>query len=351
MHQGVTLLWALRSPCNLGCRYCYFGTQETLSVQPRIPAQTGTLTHNGHTDAKLHDILAFLSTFTSDVVSRVFVAGGEPLLWSGTQQVLTALKRQECEVIVCTNGLPLRKAAVVQALLALGVDAVSISLDSYDATYNDVWRPDKSGAGWSGVVEGIETLVRLRNEQQATTKIGIYSVITQKNVDHISRTGHFVARLGVDYFVVQPISLAPDHPLHDELCLDSRHRAAFVEQLRQLQQAHLGLHLAHPTYLRQVMTTLMPSGPLPMIKSCFGGRDLFFIEPDGSVWDCPSQSKIQHTPHDQYRSIKSESAASLFSRERRCRNTDCALFSQDCVNMWQLMQFDALLQQGRSPSL
>lgn len=30
---GVTLLWALRSKCDLGCRYCYFGTIEDHRVQ------------------------------------------------------------------------------------------------------------------------------------------------------------------------------------------------------------------------------------------------------------------------------------------------------------------------------
>jgi MoaA/NifB/PqqE/SkfB family radical SAM enzyme len=339
---GVTLLWALRSPCNLGCRYCYFGTEEALPIQHHASLSPGTLSHNGHTDASLEDMLTFVATFTPGVVSRVFVAGGEPLLWQGTQHVLAALKQQGCEVIVCSNGLPLRKDTVVQGLLDIGIDAISISLDSYDAAYNDAWRPDKSGAGWDGVVQGIETLVRLRNAQGATTRVGVYAVITQENISHIARTGQFVAGLGADYFVVQPVSLAPDNALHDALCLDHRHREAFVEQLHHLQQEPLGMHLPHPTYLHQVLTTLTP-GPLPMIKSCFGGRDLFFVEPDGSVWDCPSMYKIQSTPSEQYRSIKGASAASLFSRERRCRNSNCSLFSQDCVNMWQLMQFDAFL--------
>jgi len=79
---------------------------------------------------------------------------------------------------------------------------------------------------------------------------------------------------------------------------------------------------------------------------CFGGRDLFFIEPNGSIWDCPSVYKIQITLPDQYLSIKNASAEHLFSQERRCRNTDCSHFSQDCVNMWQLMEFDSILRQG-----
>jgi MoaA/NifB/PqqE/SkfB family radical SAM enzyme len=256
--------------------------------------------------------------------------------------VLTALKAVGSEVIVCTNGLPLRRDAVVTSLLAIGIDAVSISLDSFDADYNDHWRQDRSGQGWQGVVEGLRNIVRLRNEQRSLTKIGVYSVITQRNIDHIVETGRLVADLGCDYFIVQPVSLASDHELHDELCLRADHREAFVAQIQRLQQAHLGIHLAHPNYIRQVITTLSP-GPLPMIKSCFGGRDLFFIEPDGSLWVCPSFYKIQSTLLDQYLSVQGQDATQLFSRERRSLNTDCSLFTQDCVNMWQLMLFDSIL--------
>ncbi|BCL79639.1 radical SAM protein [Ktedonobacteria bacterium brp13] len=343
MQQGATLLWALRSPCNLGCLYCYFGTIEDTGRRETTP---GALSHIGRDDISLHDALFFISTMTPECVRRVFVAGGEPLVWRGTMSVLAALKAQGCEVIVCTNGLPLQKQELCRSLLDLSIDAVSISLDSYDAQYNDHWRRDKSGQGWKGVVQGIETLIQQRNERSASTKIGVYSVITRRNLAQMVATGRFVADLGVDYFIVQPIALASDHPLFGELSLEACHREAFQAQIHALHQAHLGIHLAHPSYIQQVLTTLSP-GPLPVIKSCFGGRDLFFIEPNGSVWDCPSMDKIQQTPSTHYRTMKGASAEALFSRERRGRNTDCTLFSQDCVNMWQLMQFDAILTQER----
>ncbi len=45
---GVSLLWALRTPCNLGCRYCYFGTME----EHRGPARPArALSHLSRTDS------------------------------------------------------------------------------------------------------------------------------------------------------------------------------------------------------------------------------------------------------------------------------------------------------------
>lgn len=56
----VTLLWALRSPCNLGCRYCYFGTIE--EHRAAIPQQSGALSHLARTDLDLAAITAFVHT-------------------------------------------------------------------------------------------------------------------------------------------------------------------------------------------------------------------------------------------------------------------------------------------------
>jgi MoaA/NifB/PqqE/SkfB family radical SAM enzyme len=80
--------------------------------------------------------------------------------------------------------------------------------------------------------------------------------------------------------------------------------------------------------------------------SCFGGRELFFIEPDGSVWDCPSSLKIAATHAWRRRTIRGHAAADLFTITARC--TDCALFSRDCVNMWPLMGFGAFALTGKA---
>jgi sulfatase maturation enzyme AslB (radical SAM superfamily) len=341
-HKGVVLLWALRSPCNLGCRYCYFGTLDNHQNCTEL-LNPGGLSHVGCNDVCLDTILTFIASFTPNIVRRVFIAGGEPLLWTGIRQTIVALKATGSEVIVCTNGLPLGDEKISSWLVDAGVNAVSVSLDSYDPKYNDYWRLDRSGRGWYAVVEGINILLEKRREGNGLMKVGVYSVITRHNVDHIVDTARFVDRLGVDYFIIQPISLTTNHQLHDELSLNTNHSEGLADAINLLKANGLKIRLPNNEYLDLFLQTLT-LGSLPIIKGCFSGRDLFFIEPDGSIWGCPSMYKIAETPPSQHISIIGRSAGQAFLIDRRRENSDCKCFSQDCVNMWQCMAFDDILR-------
>jgi MoaA/NifB/PqqE/SkfB family radical SAM enzyme len=208
---GITLLWALRSPCNLGCRYCYFGTPDIDRVRNRIPGP-GDLTHSSLTDATRKQIIDFLETVPVGLIRRVFVAGGEPLLWPDVLPIVRQLKLLGSDVIICTNGLPLQQQQMCDALFDCDVDAVSISLDSVHAEYNDHWRTDKSGQGWDSVINGIKNILAIRRRRSHHAKVGIYSVVTRLNIGHIVDTATMCVDLGVDYFVIQPVSLEVDHP-------------------------------------------------------------------------------------------------------------------------------------------
>jgi hypothetical protein len=55
--RDLTVLWALRSPCNLGCDYCYFGTLE--EHRESAPTALGALSHLPHGDLPVTAITAF----------------------------------------------------------------------------------------------------------------------------------------------------------------------------------------------------------------------------------------------------------------------------------------------------
>ena len=331
---SISLLWALHSRCSRGCQYCYFGTIE--EHRASLPAAPGELSHLSRDDISAGEAVAFASALRGSAVRRVFLAGGEPLAWAPSLHVVAALKKAGVEVVVCTDGTALNKPAVTGRLLDLGVDAVSVSLDSADAAYNDRWRPALNRRdGWDSVVAGIRALLAARGERPRPL-VGIYTVITRLNLPEITGVPRLAAELGCDYAVPQPVSLAPGHKLAAALALTPADISQLLAQYEELYAAGLPLGLPEPDYPGRVAASV--AHPAGMVGGCFGGHTLYFIEPDGSVWDCPSALRVAATPAAARRSIRGRDGAEMFGAPRGCPQ-DCALFSADCVCMWPLTGF------------
>jgi len=337
MSADVTVLWALRSPCNLGCRYCYFGTLEEHRTSP--PSAPGQLSHLSRADVSLADITAFAASLPGSAVQRIFIAGGEPLIWPPVLSVLEAIKAAGVEAVVCTNGIPLTRPGIIDGLLRIAIDAVSVSLDSATPEHNDTWRPAHNGTGsWHQAVSGIRALIAARGTATSPA-VGIYTVVTARNISAITSVATLARDLGCDYFVPQPLSLPPGHILDAQLSLIPAHARQLAAQFTNL-YATAGLRLPAADYPDQVLRSVTQAGP-GLVAGCFGGRHLFFIEPDGSVWPCPSSYKIASLAGSAIGSIRGATAAGLFGGGGPC--ADCALFTRDCVNMWPLTQFTSMI--------
>jgi MoaA/NifB/PqqE/SkfB family radical SAM enzyme len=343
--RDVTLLWALRSPCNLGCRYCYFGTIEEHRLTP--PTQPGQLSHLSRDDLTHDEITAFASTLGQSAVRRVFLAGGEPLIWPHTLALVETLRSAGIDVVLCTNGIPLNRPEITQRIVDLGVQGVSVSLDSADPEANDQYRPSRNGTdAWPQVVSGIQRLLTARGNQPLP-RVGLYAVITRRNLPAVCGVAELGAELGVDYYVPQPISLAADHPLHQELSLRAQDAADLRAALDELHRADLPITLPAPAYPGQFVASIATTNTA-RVRRCFGGDTLFFIQPDGAVWDCPSTHKINATLSAKRRNIRGRHATDLFGVDRVTCPADCALASRDCVNMWPLTGFDRFVHHART---
>ncbi|MDQ2811189.1 MAG: radical SAM protein [Actinomycetota bacterium] len=345
MQRDVTLLWALRSPCAFACPHCYFGTIEEHKGNP--PEGAGALSHLSRSDLPAGALTGFARTLAASPVERVVIAGGEPLDWPGTLEVIGLIKDAGCEVVVATNGIPLTRPHVAGHLVALAVDGVSVSLDSADPEINDRMRPSRSGRfGYHDVLAGIRGLLQARAGQPAP-RVGIYTVVTRSRPQEITDVARLAASLGVDYYVPQPVSLAPGHRLYRQLSHTPGDAGDVSEHLALLYGNPMGLAVPDPSYIERFTAAISThdSGHVP---DCFGGARLFFIQPDGSVWDCPSDRRIAATPPGRRRTIRGGDARTLFAARPAC--TDCSLFSRDCVNMWPLvLDMPRLLNPGAAP--
>lgn len=334
---SISLLWALRSRCTRGCRYCYFGTiEEHRASPPGAPGAPGALSHLSPDDISIGEAVTFASSLRGSAVKRVFLAGGEPLAWKPSLQVVAALKQTGTEVVVCTDGTALNNPEVTGRLVELGVDAVSVSLDSAEAAYNDRWRPALNRRdGWDSVIAGTRALLTARGARPRPL-VGIYTVVTRLNLPEITAVPRLAAELCCDYAVPQPVSLPRGHQLAATLALTRADIPRLREQYEQLYAAGLPLGLPEPDYPSRVAASV--AHPAGMVRGCFGGHTLYFIEPDGSVWDCPSALRIAATQAAARRTIRGQDGAEMFPAPRGCPQ-DCTLFSADCVCMWPLTGF------------
>lgn len=332
MRRDITVLWALRSPCSFGCPHCYFG--ELADHKEALPVGPGVLSHIPVRDLDRTVMEEFARSMAGSPVERVVLAGGEPLDWLPTLSLIKTIKDAGCEVVVATNGVPLTRPGIARRLVELGVDAVSVSLDSADAGVNDRLRPSRSGrVGHREVLDGIRALLAERGNGRAP-RVGVYTVVMRDRPQEITAMARLASEAGADYYVPQPISLPPGHKLFAQRSHTAADVPAVGDQLRRLQQDPLGLALPGPAYFGQFLASISTQDS-SRIAECFGGAQLFFIQPDGSVWDCPSDRRIAATAPSQQRSIAGADARTLFDGRPAC--TDCSHFSRDCVNMGPLV--------------
>lgn len=332
MLRDITVLWALRSPCSFGCPHCYFG--ELADHKETLPEGPGVLSHIPVRDLDRTVMEEFAQSLAGSPVERVILAGGEPLDWLPALSLIKTIKDAGCEVVVATNGVPLTRPGIARRLVELGVDGVSVSLDSADAAVNDRLRPSRSGrVGHREVLDGIRTLLSERGSGPGP-RVGIYTVVMRDRPQEITDVARLASEVGVDYYVPQPISLPSDHKLFAERCHTPEDVPAVEDQLRRLQADPGGLALPDAAYMQQFLASIstQDSG---RVADCFGGAQLFFIQPDGSLWDCPSDRRIAATAPSQQRTIVGADARTLFDGRPAC--TDCSHFSRDCVNMGPLV--------------
>jgi MoaA/NifB/PqqE/SkfB family radical SAM enzyme len=195
-------------------------------------------------------------------------------------------------------------------------------------------RPSRSGRfGYHDVLAGIRALLQERAGQPAP-RVGISTVVTRTRPQEITGVARLAASLGVDYYVPQPISLAPGHTLYRQLSHTHGDANDVRGHLTSLYSDPMGLAVPDPSYIQRFIAAISTQGT-GHVPGCFGGARLFFIQPDGSVWDCPSDRRIAATPPGRRRTICGGDARTLFAARPAC--TDCSLFSRDCVNMWPLV--------------
>lgn len=320
-----TLLWALNSKCNFHCKYCYLDFDKDKNpINNR-----NTVGIQKISDKKIFKFIGELKRYN---INRVFLAGAEPLLdIISILSIIKAIKKEGIQVVLCTNGYLIEK--YYKEIIVSHLDAISISLDSYNKKYNNTYRGYPTNDGFEKVINGIKII-----KEKSKIKVGVYSVLTKKNLEDLEKTYKFVSNLYCDYFIYQPVFLNENSKLYKELVIDKKDINKFKIIIEKLYNIKSNTLLPNKEYSNKIIQSILRKEKC--IKECFAGRDLFFITPDGSIHACPSSKKI---PYEKEKIKIDELNLEKVFLEKKLAVSECYDFSEDCVNMWQLMAFNEIL--------
>lgn len=168
----------LTERCNLSCEMCWV---ETKGTRPTMTP----------------DDWLRLADDVRRYRPRITVTGGEPTVYRGWLEVLAGIKARGLYLSLNTNGLGL--ASQAEALVRIGVDDVSVSLDGLPETHDTV--RGKAGA-YTRSTEGLEALLRARGGR-AWPIVRATTVLSNENLAELETLHDELGRLGVDCHTLQ----------------------------------------------------------------------------------------------------------------------------------------------------
>ena len=166
--------------CNLRCRHC-FEWNETGFLRSAENTRTNC-------ELPLEMIEACLS-YTEDAKTRLYLWGGEPLLYSRFHELCDMLQKAERWTTICTNGLLIDR--VLEDLMRISDHTVLlISLDGFREC-NDAVRGE-------GTFDKVISGIRLLQENGFRGEISVCTVIGDEMIGHLYEFCEFIETLQIN---------------------------------------------------------------------------------------------------------------------------------------------------------
>jgi len=196
------IVLGVNNVCNLHCKMCDVGTQNTETVF----AQNLIGTH------PLNMPLPLLESIIDQVAkyyptTRLGYAFTEPLVYPHLEESLFYAKKKGIKTSITTNALTLKHKA--KRIIDGGLDELYISLDGPQDIHNEIRGHKKS---FQKAVEGIEEVLNLNPSQ----KISIFCVITAWNIAYLKEfleffTDYPLVQIGFMHTNFTPTHIAESH--------------------------------------------------------------------------------------------------------------------------------------------
>ncbi len=258
--------------CNLDCAFCDTTERHRPAVGELPVARQ----------------LAIVDEAAAMGVRRVAVlGGGEPLISAAAEPLLRRVKAHGLAGFLTTNGT--RLDVFADTLVEIGWDEVHVSIDGASPTTHDALR-GRAGA-FRRTVAGLCRLRRRRDAAGADVRLGIHSVLTNRNVDELAALVRLAAALGAARLEVD--ALVAYRPEQRALALGPAEEARLGERVAEaLAEAdRLGvsttLDRLRPDTLRRGARAPAPSDGTGLAAApCLKAWHYLVVQSDGRTSPC-----------------------------------------------------------------
>lgn len=174
----------LTNKCNLRCKHCYQWNEQGYHNNLSSEEQNDELSIS-----LIEDILRD----TEDVKSRLYIWGGEPLIYTKFSQLLNMLKTYKREVVICTNAILLDKYKAEICEVSRNMELL-IGIEGFAREHNSI----RGYGSFERAIANVKEFVKLKREGIYQGKISVHTVMNNDMIGKLYDFLTYMEEIGID---------------------------------------------------------------------------------------------------------------------------------------------------------
>lgn len=262
----------LTNKCQLKCAYCQLQLEESCN-EVRVE----------------HEVLKkTIIQWLESGCKFLHFTGGEATLCEKLPEYVEMASKYGAEVTLSTNGV--NDVSLYENLVRRGVNCFHISLDTLDASVFD--RQVGVPGSYEKVLKTIETITRLRDEENYRTRLVLNVCITPKTFDSLVDTTRFMLSLKPNDIKLIPIAQLKEKWEDYE----EKYESGIKQQLMEMIPEGEGFNMLRSRVKFLIAKRFRRYNDKRTVPPCYLSQDERTIDPEGNYYGCYINYREGATP-------------------------------------------------------